>query len=131
MSSVKKNGKNKSENEKVASKLLIDIVALALAINQVCDTWFNGSIFAGTRAYLEVWQDVESSRYIDRIRRFFANLLSCQFCLSHHIMFFLVVICWLPTLLADVPPWSFITMLPVYGLAALRLSLLLDEVTSN
>lgn len=115
----------------MASKLLLDIATLALAINQVCDTWFNGSIFAGARAYMEVWQDVESPRRVDRMRRFFANLLSCPFCLSHHVMFFLVVVCWLPALLAATPPWEIITMIPVYGLAALRLSLLLTEATSD
>lgn len=109
----------------MASKLLLDIVMIALAINQVCDTWFNGTIFAGTRAYLEVWQDVAGDTRTDRVRRFFANLLMCRFCLSHHVMLFFIVVCWLPTFLLS---WGIFTMFPVYGLAALRLSLLLSDV---
>lgn len=115
----------------MASKLLLDIVMLALAIQQVCDTWFNGTIFAGTRAYLEVWEGLESTRRVDRILRFFAELLSCPFCLAHHVMFILVAVCWLPTFLVGSASWGTITMIPVYGLAALQLSVLLHGAISD
>jgi hypothetical protein len=104
---------------------------LVLAIQQVCDTWFNGTIFANTRAYLEVWEGLESTRYVDRFLRFFAELLSCPFCLAHHVMFILVAVCWLPTFLTSCASWGSVPMIPVYGLAALRLSLVLSEKISD
>ena len=109
----------------MVSQILLDIVAIALAINQVCDTWFNGSIFAVPRAYLEAWQSIEDPTGLDRVRLFFADLLLCPFCLSHHVMILMILAFWLPSFL---PTGGVITMLPVYGVAALRLSFIIKSI---
>jgi len=119
--------RNTENSEGIVGNLLLDIVAIALAISQVCDTWFNGTIFAEARAYLEVWQGVEPVSRRDKVWQFFAELLSCPFCLSHHVMFVLVSVCWLPTFLESCAAWGVLTMLPVYGLAALRVSGILNK----
>lgn len=109
----------------MASQILLDIVVIAAAINQVCDTWFSGSLFAGPRAYLEAWQGpaiFENPTRLDRARLFFADLLLCPFCLSHHVMILMILAFWLPTFITT---WGVLTMLPVYGLAALRLSFII------
>lgn len=94
---------------------VFDLICLTLAIGQVCDTWFNGTIFAGARADLEVKEEQGSK---------WAELMNCPFCLSHHITWmlclFLVVSFFLPG------PWDAIVKLPIYGLAALRLAIILN-----
>ena len=115
---------NKEKTNNVVSQILLDIVSIALAISQVCDTWFNGTIFAARRAYLEAWQGSDNLGWGVRIKLFFADLLLCPLCLSHHVMFVLVAACWLPTFITT---WGVLTMLPVYGLAALRLSFIIND----
>jgi hypothetical protein len=96
---------------------ILDLICLALSIGQVCDTWFNGSVFASTRAYLEVKEEQGSK---------LAELFNCPFCLSHHVAWmlclFLLISCFLPG------PWNDIVKLPIYGLAALRVSIILNAV---
>lgn len=103
--------------------VLLDILAMALAIGQICDTWFNGDIFSGQRAKLEAYQEVRAETRRERLMVWLADMLLCPFCLAHHVMFLLVVVFWLPTFVTS---WGAVTMLPVYGLAALRLSILVN-----
>jgi hypothetical protein len=55
-----------------------DLVLLALAARAVIDAWRDGEIFAGLRARAEV------------LDNFFANLLSCRFCLAYHAPYLLL-----------------------------------------
>jgi hypothetical protein len=51
--------------------LTVDVLLLALAIGAVVDVWLNGSIFAGWRAYAEVWEGK------------LAELAGCPLCLNY------------------------------------------------
>lgn len=79
--------------------LLVDLVAVALATGGLVDAWKNGSLFVGTRAYLQARQedaDPESWMYL------LWELLLCSFCLSYHVAFWLFVL----ITLGDVIPWG-------------------------
>lgn len=85
----------------------LDFIALTLAASAIVDVWFNGSIFATQRAAIE---DSEG---------FWAELLSCPFCLLHHTPWILIVLFVIPG-----GAW----MYPVYALAATRLAWLVNGV---
>lgn len=102
-------------------QLLLDILCIGLAVNQLCETWFLSSIFAGKRAKMEAWQDGGSGNRADNIRAFFADLVLCPYCLSHHLTFWIVVVCWLPVFWCTTCTSPY-TMIPVYGLTALRIA---------
>jgi hypothetical protein len=91
---------------------VLDLLCLALSTGQVCDTWLNGTIFAGWRAHLEL-NDT-----------WFSRLMSCAFCLSHHVVVLLCLLLLISTLMVN--PWDFVIKLPIYALAALRISVILN-----
>ena len=100
---------------------LIDVFAVVFASGAVIEAWNKGSIFSDTRARLQALQDVtdpESSR-----GRVF-ELLSCPFCQSYHVPFWLLVM-----LLAGNAAGATINLLAtlvVYSLAATRLVGIVD-----
>ena len=121
----------------------LDFFALVMAASAIVDVWRNGSIFAELRAYFEARQDAgppladdpvptEESlpadpnpwwmRLFDAVLpRWFAELVSCRFCLSHHTPWVAAVVCYLPTLFVTTPWMIFLLKLPVYSLAATRI----------
>jgi hypothetical protein len=108
----------------MAWQLLLDIICIGLAVNQLCETWLLGDIFAGTRAKMEAWQDPHEKHVLSRAdttRAFFADLVLCPYCLSHHLTLWVVIVCWLPTFWCTTcaAPYS---MIPIYGLTALRIA---------
>jgi len=71
---------------------------------------------------------------IERPRRdwFWAKLawlVNCRVCLSYHAAFWLVVLFYVPSLWLS-PPWDVVWYLPVYSLAATRVSLLIGSLTA-
>lgn len=118
----------------------LDFIAWALASHGALDTWFKGSIFAEPRSLLQDKLDSESGmdpatrgifiddsesaplpwhlRLLDKwIPLWLAELLTCEFCLSHHTPWLLGVLFIIP---ASLVPWGWLALLiklPVYSLA--------------
>jgi hypothetical protein len=109
---------------------LTDLLALGLAAGVPVNAWLHkGGIFEEKREKLATWGDPDSESpqagsRVEQMRGLLAQLLTCRFCLSHHIPWILILLFYLPSLLL-IEPWSIIVKLPIYSLAATRLSLLL------
>jgi hypothetical protein len=72
--------------------LLVDVLLLALAVGAVVDVWLNGSLFAGLRARIEIWDNK------------FSELLGCSLCLNYQAAIWLTLGLWaLPMI---VPSWA-------------------------
>jgi hypothetical protein len=131
---------------------VVDFAALTLAASAIVDVWRNGSIFEKARAYTEAKADLgitdDSLPAVDNPYRggqesldwaaaqrshsrgiigFFCELINCHFCLSHHTPWILALLCYFPSLFV-VQPWDFLFKLPIYSLAATRLSTILDAI---
>lgn len=91
----------------------LDLAAASLATMQIVETWRHGSIFAGARAEVEARTG------------FFAELLTCPFCLSHWVAGGAVVVCLLAQ---SVHPWL---MFPVWAFAVTRAAQLLHDATHS
>lgn len=133
---------------------VFDFILITLATGAVVDVWFNGSIFADWRAYLQARLDREDfdaadtaiddpdgidfedggeelpfmMRTADKvIPDFIVELLSCPFCFSYHVPWIGLVLFYLiPMMFSLSPGWVFLWHLPVYSLAATRLSNLVN-----
>lgn len=133
---------------------VFDFIVITLATGAVIDVWFNGSIFTEWRAYLQARLDgneePDSSDSVDDpsdsdiedggeelpfmmriadkvIPDFVIELLSCPFCFSYHVPWIGLVLFYLvPSALSVSPSWIFLWHLPVYSLAATRLSNLIN-----
>ena len=129
----------------------LDFLALTLAAAAVVDVWFNGSIFADWRAFMQdkadgpedPGEDAASDtdeedegeplpfmmRIADRVvPTFIAELLSCSFCFSHHTPWLLAVLLFFPSLLVETPWIVFLLKVPVYSLAATRLGTVMNAL---
>jgi len=105
---------------------LLDFVALFLAAGAVVNAWMKkDGLFAGWRDWLAIWGDQSGWRW------FFATLLNCRVCLTYHAAFWLMVVFYLPSHFWLSPPWAVVWFLPVYSLAATRLSLLIGSLTAS
>src|SRR5438046_279961 len=81
------------------------ILMLPLAANAMSDVWFYGDIFQRPRNYFKSKTG------------FFAELLSCEFCLAYHIVLTLVLLTVVPVVFLP-SPWCYAGALPVAWLAA-------------
>jgi hypothetical protein len=102
---------------------MLDFLVVVLATGAIIDVWHNGSIFALARAKIQAKNDVAPANSFTRL---WTELLNCPFCKSYHIPVYLYAI----LLLAD---WfgsivSVIARLVIYGLAATRLSNIIDGI---
>lgn len=94
----------------------LDFIAVTLAAGAIIEVWHKGSIFDTARAYVQAWQD--GTPY-DTIKGKGLELLTCPFCQSYHVPFYLFLI-----LLAAHHAGGIILALVtalIYGLAATRL----------
>lgn len=103
----------------------LDFIALSLAAGGVVDVWKNGSIFALARAVAADAAETDAVQNRRTVRGLLGELLSCEFCLSHHTPWLLAVLFLLPALVVT-GPLAFLLKLPVYSLAATRLGWLLN-----
>lgn len=84
--------------------VLIDVVLIVLAASHLVDLWFNGSILAIPRAYVEArWESSES------VAPLWVELLSCWYCLTHWAVIATAFLYWV------IP-----ALLPMLGLVAQR-----------
>lgn len=108
----------------------LDFIVLMLSASACVDVWRNAELFATQRAYLEAAQDGD-------VRwAWFATLMNCPYCLSHHTPWLLAVTFYVPAmiLVAVAKAWesdtlltiAFVLKIPVYSLAATRGAVLAD-----
>jgi hypothetical protein len=119
---------------------MLDFIVLTLAASALVDVWRNGSIFALGRAVLESradeeyalpgsessWPGSAPAPWLWRtIPLFFAKMLNCHFCFSHHTPWVLALLFFFPALWLD-GVWAWLAKLPVYSLAATRLGTIIN-----
>lgn len=102
-----------------AAVLLASLLVAALAGCQAVETWHHGSLFRGVRSWLWTVRNDEKRWWLARKS---AELLTCPFCLSHWTCAAAVVAMFLTD-------WDSSWRLPVYGLAAVRLAQLLNDIS--
>jgi hypothetical protein len=115
---------------------VLDFVMLFLAAGALVNAWMmTDGLFEGVRDWLDSWGEPSGGldwkdRVYDNIRWFISKLFTCRTCLTYHVSFWLIVIFWLPSLFWLKPPWSLVWFIPVYALAATRLSLLIGTAVA-
>jgi hypothetical protein len=83
---------------------LLELLGCVLASHAVLTVWFEGSLFARPRAWLEAGRE----------RSWLAELLGCRLCLGFHVSVLVALIYLVPGLVfADPRPWQ----LPVWAMA--------------
>jgi len=115
--------------------MLLDFVMLFLAVGALVNAWMmQGGLFHATRT--RIWLrwgypglGEEPANKGEILRWAFAKLLNCRICLTYHVSFWLIIIFWLPGLWLD-PLWAKAWFIPVYALAATRLSLLIGTAVT-
>jgi hypothetical protein len=127
---------------RIETMMPLDFLVITLAASALVDVWRNGSIFALGRATMQAKEDdasggwFESSESEDLLTSglpwywrivpvFFAKMLNCWFCLSHHTPWILAILFFLPALWLD-GVWEWAFKLPVYSLAATRLGTIIN-----
>jgi len=112
---------------------LLDFVMLFLATGALVNAWMHkDGIFEGLRDAISAWGEPrhETPTLRDKMRNSSARLLNCRVCLTYHAAFWLIVLFYVPSHLWLSPPWATIWRLPVWALAATRLSLLVGTFTA-
>jgi hypothetical protein len=125
--------------------LVFDFVAVALAAGAAVNAWLKeNGLFSEWLAKIEAWGEdgppVSSEQYAHFCRRSparahaaawqrwlrhkIAYLLNCRVCLTYHAAAWLLLIFFLPSLFMPAP-WSTLIKLPIYALAAARISILI------
>ena len=105
----------------------LDFVGLFLATGALVNAWLQpDGLFSDVLVAIEVWGEGSSRRSprANRIAAAIAELLNCRVCLSYHVAFWLAVLFYVPRLFLA-SPWDVVVYLPVYSLAATRLSILI------
>lgn len=126
----------------------LDFIVLTLAAGAVVDVWFNGSLFAGMRAYMEVRADDDSPPHVYWtfpsapyyrgdfwlciadfiVPRWLAKLLTCHYCTSYHAPWIILLF------LIFLPPYCVaavaaeVLRIPFYALAAARAGNLINAL---
>ena len=99
----------------------LDFVAVALAAGTPINAWlYQFSILASLRERVVVWG--ESHGDSTDFRSKLAQLLTCRFCMSHWTPALLILLFYLPSLFLR-EPYCTVVKLPIYSLAATRLTL--------
>jgi len=108
----------------------VDLIAIALAAGVPINAWlYEQSVVAAWREWVSAWGEPGGSRTrrVGPYRELVATLLTCRFCLSHWVPLLLIVFFYLPSLWLR-EPWDIVVKLPIYSMAATRLSLALGYV---
>ena len=97
---------------------LVDIFLVSVAVSAVIDTWFTGSIFEKQRQQL------------DARTGFWADMLSCKFCLTHWVAAVLCLLVVVPPLLLG--PWvAELCRIPAYVMVVVWLAYRINLVTGR
>jgi len=111
----------------------LDLLAIGLAAGVPINAWLHtGGIFEEWVEWLRVWAEfvpTDTKQLPDKhdeIRARVGQLLTCFFCLSHHVPWILILLFYLPSLCVAAP-WSVMFKLPIYSLAATRITLIVEH----
>jgi len=96
-----------------------DLIALTLAASAIVYAWEQGSFIENWRA------SVEAYKAFGRDAPLWSQLLNCAYCFSGHTALWPAVFLFAVLALCE-PPYATLARGPIYGLAAWRLSWLLD-----
>lgn len=125
----------------------LDFIVLTLAAGAIVNVWFNGSIFAEWRTFVSVMADEpeipeeatddlqgDPPPLLMRVAgkclpRIVFELFTCDFCLSHHTPWVLMLLFFFPALLVETEWLAFLLKLPVYSLAATQLGNLINAIS--
>lgn len=99
----------------------LDFLAVIFATGAIIDVWHNGSIFATARAIVQAKQDVAKDGSFTAL---WTELFTCPFCKSYHIPIYLYAALLIADVFAGIVPS--VVRVPLYGLAATRISNLID-----
>jgi hypothetical protein len=117
----------------------LDFAAVALAAGALVDAWLvERGLFEELLDKIAAWGTIQQAdrqedgrlRWSAWWRNKLAYGLHCAFCLSYHTAFWLLLLFYLPSLWLS-PPWDVVCKLPIYSLAATRLSLIIDAHAST
>lgn len=97
---------------------LLQFFAIVMASGAIVDVWFNGSILADKRAWVQAAADTPDAKLA-----LLWELLNCFYCMSYHIPLYLLAGVLVMT---EFTPWADVAWLLVYALAATRTSLLIN-----
>ena len=113
----------------------LDFVVLALASGALVNAWLKeDGLFSELRLEIAIWGEPTTAEqdkptWWSWVRNKTATLAGCEFCLTYHAAFWLMVLCYLPRFFI-IWPWDHIIFLPVYILAAARLSTDLADIVA-
>ena len=96
---------------------LIDLLLLILATSALVDIWFKAEFFADQRDLVETYATLPK-------RPWWARLLHCDYCLSHHVAFWVVILWFTSKYLHE--PWATYSQIPLWVLAVVRGSIILN-----
>lgn len=100
---------------------VLDFIAVIFATGAIIDVWHNGSIFATARAIVQAKQDIAKHGSITAL---WTELLTCPFCKSYHIPFYLYLALFGADYFGGIA--SALIRVMLYSLAATRISNLID-----
>ena len=111
---------------------LIDWFILILASGQIVDTWINGSIFERIQNYYRREREAtdlprpgnRDRLWVEWRVHIFSDLMTCPYCLTHHAVWVLLVLFFVPTWGEPGHGWR----IPLWILAAIRVNLIIDGV---
>lgn len=99
-----------------------EFLVLILALSGIVDVWFQGSLFAGTRAMLEEWDPALTGGRTPVGR----EILICPYCLNHHVGWLVLALFVGGTFLP--PGWELVAHFPVYWIALVRSAWILQGI---
>jgi len=109
----------------------LDFIVIFLATGAAVNAWLHkGGLFEGFRDWLAVMNEpVARPWWCDWFWSKLYQLMTCRICLTYHVAFWLIVLFYLPHIWLPAP-WGLIWFVPVYSLAATRVSLLIGSLTA-
>lgn len=112
---------------------LLDFWMVLLAAGALVNAWMlRGGLFETWRDWLAVWGNAQHSGLPPerKFRWIVGKLFTCRTCLTYHVAFWMLVVFYIPKTLLLGPSAGVVWFIPVYALAASRLSLLIGTLTA-
>ena len=99
----------------------LDFIAVVFAAGAIIEVWHKGTLFQNARAYVQALHDVTPD---DTWKGKLFELLTCPFCQSYHVQFYLFLLL-LAANYCGAFPAAFVRA-AIYGLAATRIGNVLN-----
>jgi polyferredoxin len=111
---------------------IFHFVLVILAAGALVNAWLlPDGLFSSWRQALRKWGEPRHTKPTlwDNVRWWFAELLNCRICLTYHVAWWLIAIFYVPSLWLT-PLQGVLWLMPVYALAATRISLLIGTLST-